>query len=131
MHFLLFRSGGLLLLLMIVLGGRAQAQSAPEKNQPSSLRRDGSTEAPSSGKGLYSTDKKAYKKGKRSFEDQLRTDAAARQKRIEKMQKERRRDARKADNPQFSDASYFGHKRPPKKRPLGKRKLCKECGIVH
>lgn len=33
--------------------------------------------------------------------------------------------------PQYSDPTYFGHKRPPKKRPLGKRKMCKECGIVH
>jgi hypothetical protein len=34
-------------------------------------------------------------------------------------------------NPQYADKMYFGHKRPPKKRPVGKRKLCKECGIVH
>lgn len=33
--------------------------------------------------------------------------------------------------PQYSDPTYFGHKRKPKKRPLGKRKMCKECGIVH
>lgn len=35
------------------------------------------------------------------------------------------------DRPQYSDPSYFGHKRKPKKRPVGKRKFCKECGIVH
>ena len=33
--------------------------------------------------------------------------------------------------PQYSDPSYFGHKRKPKKRKVGKRKFCKECGIVH
>ena len=33
--------------------------------------------------------------------------------------------------PQYSDWSYFGHKRKPKKRPVGKRKYCEECGIVH
>jgi hypothetical protein len=33
--------------------------------------------------------------------------------------------------PQFSDPSYFGHKHPPKKRPPGKKKFCKECGMVH
>lgn len=26
---------------------------------------------------------------------------------------------------------YFGHKRPPKVRPIGKRKYCKVCGIRH
>ena len=33
--------------------------------------------------------------------------------------------------PQYSDPSYFGHKRKPKKRGPGKRKFCKECEIVH
>ncbi|MFT7033829.1 MAG: hypothetical protein ACJA2S_002338 [Cyclobacteriaceae bacterium] len=33
--------------------------------------------------------------------------------------------------PQYSDPTYFGHKKKPKKRRLGKRKMCKECGIVH
>ncbi|MFY0652753.1 MAG: hypothetical protein JXQ96_11995 [Cyclobacteriaceae bacterium] len=33
--------------------------------------------------------------------------------------------------PQYSDPTYFGHKKKPKKRPVGKRKMCKECGIVH
>ena len=35
------------------------------------------------------------------------------------------------EKPQYSDPTYFGHKKKPKKRPLGKRKMCKECGIVH
>ena len=39
--------------------------------------------------------------------------------------------ARKMQKPQYSDPSYFGHKRKPKKRPPGKRKYCNECGIVH
>ena len=39
--------------------------------------------------------------------------------------------ARKMKKPQYSDPSYFGHKRKPKKRPVGKRKFCKECEIVH
>jgi len=45
--------------------------------------------------------------------------------------KKRAKIARKMQKPQYSDPSYFGHKRPPKKRPVGKRKMCKECGIVH
>ena len=39
--------------------------------------------------------------------------------------------AREMEKPQYSDPLYFGHKRKPKKRPVGKRKYCKECDIVH
>jgi len=39
--------------------------------------------------------------------------------------------ARVMEKPQYSDPSYFGHKRKPKKRAPGKRKFCKECEIVH
>lgn len=39
--------------------------------------------------------------------------------------------ARKMRKPQYSDPLYFGHKRKPIKRPVGKRKFCKECHIVH
>lgn len=45
--------------------------------------------------------------------------------------KKRAKISRKMEKPQYSDPTYFGHKKPPKKRPLGKRKMCKECGIVH
>lgn len=33
--------------------------------------------------------------------------------------------------PQYSNPEYYGHRRKPKIRPVGKRRLCKECGIVH
>ncbi len=39
--------------------------------------------------------------------------------------------ARKMKKPKYSNPSYFGHKRKPVKRPIGKRKFCKECHIVH
>ena len=39
--------------------------------------------------------------------------------------------AKEMEKPQYSDFSYFGHKRKPKKRPVGKRKFCMECEIVH
>lgn len=53
------------------------------------------------------------------------------QARMKSNAKEDRKLARKMQKPQYSDPSYFGHKRKPKKRPVGKRKLCKECSIVH
>jgi hypothetical protein len=39
--------------------------------------------------------------------------------------------AKEAEKPQYSDPSYFGHKKKPKKRKPGKKKFCKECQIVH
>lgn len=39
--------------------------------------------------------------------------------------------AKDMEKPKYSDPTYFGHKKKPKKRSPGKRKLCKECGIVH
>lgn len=45
--------------------------------------------------------------------------------------KKHKKETRLMKKPQYSDPSYFGHKRKPKKRPPGKRKFCKECEIVH
>ena len=33
--------------------------------------------------------------------------------------------------PQYSDRTYFGHKKKPKKRKNGQKKLCKECHMWH
>ena len=51
--------------------------------------------------------------------------------RMEAVAKERRKTERIMEKPQYSDPSYFGHKRPPKKRKPSKMKFCKECGIRH
>jgi hypothetical protein len=53
------------------------------------------------------------------------------QERVEAFAKTRRKNERMLMTPQYSDPSYFGHKRPPKKRPPHKMKFCKECGIRH
>ena len=52
-------------------------------------------------------------------------------KRKRKLKKGYRRMARIMNKPQYRDHAYFGHKRKPKIRPVGKRKFCDECGIVH
>jgi hypothetical protein len=54
------------------------------------------------------------------FQDRMEANAKAYKKQQKEMQK-----------PQYSDPSYFGHKRKPKIRKVSKRKFCKECGIVH
>ena len=50
---------------------------------------------------------------------------------MKQVAKDKKKSVKILKKPQYSDKSYFGHKRPPKKRPLAKRKLCKACGIVH
>jgi hypothetical protein len=51
--------------------------------------------------------------------------------RMEQVAKENRKAEKELQKPQYSDPAYFGHKRPPKRRPNGKLKYCKECGIRH
>jgi len=51
--------------------------------------------------------------------------------RVEQVARERRKAEKIMQKPQYSDPMYFGHKRPPKKRPPHKMKYCKECGIRH
>jgi hypothetical protein len=52
-------------------------------------------------------------------------------KRMEAVAAQRRKAEKEMQKPQYSDPMYFGHKKKPKKRPVGKRKFCQECGIVH
>jgi hypothetical protein len=42
-----------------------------------------------------------------------------------------RKNEKNVSTPQYVDPMYFGHKKPPKKRPAHKMKLCKVCGIRH
>jgi len=53
------------------------------------------------------------------------------EKRMEDNVKKRKKMAKEMKKPQYSDPAYFGHKRKPKKRPQGKKKFCKECGLMH
>jgi hypothetical protein len=51
--------------------------------------------------------------------------------RVSDVYKQKAKEAKRADKAQYNDPSYFGHKRPPKKRKPGKMKFCKTCGIKH
>ena len=68
------------------------------------------------------------KKQKLSWGDQLIVEY---EERMEENAKEKRKQAKEMEKPQYSDWTYFGHKRKPKKRPPEKMKYCKECGIKH
>ncbi|MCK5280496.1 MAG: hypothetical protein KAQ62_15750 [Cyclobacteriaceae bacterium] len=53
------------------------------------------------------------------------------EKRMEDNAKKNQKIAKEMKKPQYSDPTYFGHKKKPKKRPPGKKKFCKECGMYH
>ena len=83
--------------------------------------------------GAYNAKASKKKKGKKS-EMKLKTYAETQaefQQRMKQVAKEHRKRDKEMKKPQYSDPTYFGHKKPPKIRPVGKRKMCKECGIVH
>jgi hypothetical protein len=50
---------------------------------------------------------------------------------MELVAKQKRKAEKEMMKPQYSDPTYFGHKRKPKKRHYKKMKYCKECGIRH
>lgn len=51
--------------------------------------------------------------------------------RMKAVVKEHRKAEKEMMKPQYSDPTYFGHKRKPKKHKPGKMKFCKECEIRH
>ncbi|MEM9324754.1 MAG: hypothetical protein AAGA85_03825 [Bacteroidota bacterium] len=51
--------------------------------------------------------------------------------RIKQVAKDNKKEAKILEKPQYSDPTYFGHKKPPKKRPAHKMKYCKVCQIRH
>lgn len=102
---------------------RPDARRAPSAYQPGeSTGRSAVKEASSRQSG------RSKRKSSKNFHDQKVEEfnklMLKNQKKYDKLERE----ARKA---QYSDPSYFGHKRPPKKRPAGKKKFCKECGLWH
>lgn len=68
------------------------------------------------------------KKQKSPFGDQLIVEY---EERMKENAKEARKKEKEMQKPQYSDPSYFGHKKKPKKRSPDKMKFCKECGIRH
>jgi len=68
------------------------------------------------------------KKKKPNWGDQLIVEY---EERMKQNVKEKRKKAKEMEKPQYSDWTYFGHKRKPKKRAPDKMKYCDECGIRH
>ena len=70
-----------------------------------------------SNKGSYSVQ---AGKAKEEYEKRMIQVAKAKAKKNKEMKK-----------PQYSDKTYFGHKKPPIKNPPGEKKYCKECSMWH
>jgi len=126
------------LLVLVMLGSLSwgQAQSKKKKKK-SATKQEQAESAPSSrdpgnSNNLFRGERKVGKSKKGRKYGGLEAKAVEEyQQRMKANAKKYRKIERIKDRPQYSDPSYFGHKRKPKKRPVGKRKLCKECGIVH
>ncbi|MFZ9046857.1 MAG: hypothetical protein ACO2ZZ_13445 [Cyclobacteriaceae bacterium] len=67
----------------------------------------------------------------RFFKKKEKTEVEEFRERVSESYKARAKLEKKSDKPQFKDPTYFGHKKPPKKRPPGRQKFCKECGMKH
>ena len=90
------------------------------------------TESPRKNNRYYQSSKKE-KKGlfKKKETNQGKNEVAEFRARLQKVYKQKAKEERQADKPRYKDPSYFGHKRKPKKRPVGKQKFCKICKIKH
>ncbi len=121
----------LLIVLLVGAVTTIEAQSKKEKKRQKqeiqAQKQTPSSRDPGSSNNLF--------KGERKF---TKSSNSLEAKAVQEYQQRMKQNARKYNKierqkvkPQYSDPSYFGHKKKPKKRPVGKRKFCKECGIVH
>jgi len=121
-------------IIVAVLGltfswGQTQGQSKKDTKKSNTENYQQSPSSRDPGSRSTTTARKSVKKSAgASFNAQgfaeyekLKKENAKKYRKIEKMK----------DDPQYADPLYFGHKKKPKKRKVGKRKYCKECGIVH
>ncbi|AHM61983.1 hypothetical protein D770_18660 [Flammeovirgaceae bacterium 311] len=100
--------------------------------QPAAAASSRGTGAESGSNSIFGGSSGSTKKGNSKVYQRTHADLVKEaEQRQEDNAKRREKEAKLAEKPQYSDPSYFGHKKKPKKRPVGKRKMCKECGIVH
>jgi hypothetical protein len=113
-------------LILCIAIGELEAQTSRKKNNSEQPSAQPSSVEPLYPEKEYQPKKKQKPTGKITynardeFYDQMARVAKAHRKAEKEMLK-----------PQYSDPSYFGHKKPPKRNPAGKLKYCKECGIRH
>ena len=126
------RTISILVFLLLSLTAYSQSGKKKNKNKKQPGTEEQTTPAPNTRDPNNSTQetfepKKKSKKSKGPTFDSERNYYE----RTAALAKTKRKNERYLDKPQYSDPSYFGHKRPPKKRPPGKMKYCKVCGLRH
>ena len=103
----------------------AQSKSKKEKKNKEKVEIDrGATYS-------VETEKVKKKKAKHSISKSFDKKVEEYEKRMVKNAKKNEKMAKEMKKPQYSDPTYFGHKKKPKKRPAGKKKFCKECQMYH
>lgn len=119
--------GGLMLSCSVVV-----AQSIPNSLSPGETNVSSATVVGHSKKkhsGFFAPQKSKaakFKKGKVKYSARYEF-----YERVEKAAKEKQKLMRKLAKSQYSDPSYFGHKKKPKRRPPHKMRFCDECHIRH
>ena len=94
-----------------------------------------SASSPVAPKPIYQSSKKeskglfgAFKKKSNSPQS---NEVAEFRARLQKVYKQKAKEEKLSNKKKYKDPSYFGHKKKPKKRPVGKQKFCKVCRIKH
>lgn len=113
---------------VVMLAGSSGLQAQSEKNKEGETNGQPSSLSPYHSEKSKQTTRASKKRSARKITYDARDKFYDR---IEQVAKDNRKAEKELQKPQYSDPSYFGHKNPPKRRPAGKLKYCKECGLRH
>jgi len=120
----------LIILLVVCVSTAAFAQSKRKQKKVQSAPQQSSSLSPYFPKEDYEPEKKG--KTKKSKSRKVTHNAIdEHEDRMKAVVKANRKAEKESMKPQYSDPSYFGHKRKPKRNKAGKLKFCKECEIRH
>ncbi|MBL7865778.1 MAG: hypothetical protein JNK10_12930 [Cyclobacteriaceae bacterium] len=113
---------GFILGLLLVIAFAAMGQKPKAKDAPTSLQ-------PNNNSKVYAPARKKKKSSTVTYD--ARDDYNERTDALLKERLKRDASGSKLKEDERMKPPYFGHKRPPKVRPIEKRKYCKVCGIRH
>lgn len=115
-----------LILILLTIASYGQSERKRKKKQRQSAEASQPTSLdPSMPQKDYTPKRKKTSKGP-TYESEEQY-----YERMADLEKTRRKNEKMLEKPQYSDPTYFGHKRPPKRRPPNRMKYCKVCGIRH
>lgn len=116
-----------LLLIFVTCASFSQSRKKRKDSAPETQQQGPSSVDPGFPKEEYGPKKSKRKnshgptyESQSEYEDRMRATV-----------KDKRKAEREMEKPQYSDPTYFGHKRKPKKRSPKNMRYCKECGIRH